>query len=503
MATTPWYKRSQVILVEVAVILVFCLYLQSDFADDQTAHASQTDQTANPLPPNKQAADLIVQGDYLVSMIPGSPVITDAAVAIKDGVILGVGSATQIADQYHSKQVIPGEQRIIMPGLINGHSHAAMTLLRGVAEDLALMDWLNNYIFPAEVEFVDADFVRIGAELACWEMIRSGTTTFVDMYYFPDETAKVVERCGMRAMIATTVIDQTSPDAENAADAMQKGLAYIERWKEKNSRITPIFGPHANYTLNAEQLIAVNEAAEKANVGISIHMSESLYELENSKKTYGKPSIEMFESIGFLDRPVIAAHVIWPTSTEMPILVNRNVGVIYNPTSNMKIASGIAPIADLLEAGAKVGLGTDGAASNNDLDMWEEMRLAALLQKVAKMDPQVLPAKSILNMATLGGAQAIGLGEKIGSLEVGKRADLIQVSTEDVHFIPMYDPISHLVYVADAQDVTTVIVDGRILMRDRDMLTIDTKRVKTEAHALARRIQKALNERQTVTPDNH
>lgn len=491
--------------VEITLILIFCLYLQSDFAGSQTAHANQADATEGKTSGGKQIADLIVKGDYVVTMEPDSTILNDGAVAIKDGVIIAVGPANEISRQYSSQQIIAGEHRIVMPGLINGHTHAAMTLLRGIAEDLALMDWLNNYIFPAEVEFVDADFVRIGAELACWEMIRGGTTTFVDMYYFPDETAKVVERCGMRALIATTVIAQPSPDAENAADAMQNGLAYIEHWKEKNSRITPIFGPHAIYTLNIEQLEAVNEAARKASVGISIHMSESPSEVEYSKNTYDKTSIEMLDSIGFLDRPVdqplIAAHVIWPTASEIPILVKRNVGVIYNPTSNMKIASGIAPIADMLEAGVRVGLGTDGAASNNDLDMWEEMRLAALLQKVAKMDPEVLPARTVLNMATLGGAQAIGLDKSIGSLTVGKRADLIQVSTEDVHFIPMYDVISQLIYVADEQDVATVIVDGRILMRDHNMLTIDTGRVRSEANVLAARIQKAIYNRQNSVPE--
>jgi 5-methylthioadenosine/S-adenosylhomocysteine deaminase len=354
-----------------------------------------------------------------------------------------------------------------MPGLVNGHSHAAMTLLRGVADDLALMDWLNNYIFPAEVEFVDAEFVRIGTELACWEMIRGGTTTFVDMYYYPDTVADVVDKCGMRAMVATTVIDQRSPDAENADDAVRKGSGFIERWQGRNSRISPIFG----------------------GVPISIHMSESPFEVQYSKDTYGMTSIELFESIGFFDGPTIGAHVVWPTEAEISILANRKVGVIHNPTSNMKIASGIAPIADMLAAGVRVGLGTDGAASNNDLDMWEEMRLAS------QMNPEALPAATVLRMATIGGATAIGLGESIGSLEVGKRADLIQVAFGDVHHVPTYDVISHLVYVTDEQDVASVVVDGKLLMREKELLTIDTERVAEEARALAANIQRALEER--------
>ena len=296
----------------------------------------------------------------------------------------------------------------------------------------------------------------------------------------------------MRALVSATVIDQRSPDAENASDSIAKGLAFIERWQGRSSRITPIFGPHANYTLNAEQLRATRDAANEAGVAISIHMSESPFELQYSKDTYGLTSIELFESIGFLDGPTIGAHVVWPTEAEISILAERKVGVIHNPTSNMKIASGISPVSEMLQAGVRVGLGTDGAASNNDLDMWEEMRLAAFLQKVDRMDPEVMSASTVLTMATRGGAEAIGLGDSVGSLAVGMRADIIQVSFDDVHFIPTYDVISHLVYVADEQDVSSVVVDGKVLMKNREMLTIDTQRVRREATELAGRIQKSL-----------
>jgi len=326
-------------------------------------------------------------------------------------------------------------------------------------------------------------------------MIRGGTTTFVDMYYYPDTVAEVVDSCGLRALVSATVIDQRSPDAENAGDSIAKGNGFIERWQGKNSRITPIFGPHANYTLNAEQLAATRAAAMQYGVPISIHVSESPFEVQYAKDTYGTTSIAMLDSIGFFDGPTIAAHVVWPTQEEIPILVERKVGVIHNPTSNMKIASGVAPIAEMLDAGVLIGLGTDGAASNNDLDMWEEMRLASLLQKVDRMDPEVLPATTVLGMATRGGATAIGLGDKIGSLEVGKRADLIQVAFGDVHHVPTYDVVSHLVFVSDEQDVASVVVDGRVLMKEREMLTIDTDRVTAEATALAARIQAALQQR--------
>ena len=438
------------------------------------------------------AIDLIVNGDFVVTMDAAATIIERGAIAVDEGIIVAIGGADEIAASYQARETLEGEQRIVMPGLVNGHSHAAMTLLRGVADDLALMDWLNNYIFPAEVEFVDSEFVRIGTELACWEMIRGGTTTFVDMYYYPDTIAEIVDSCGMRALISATVIDQRSPDAEDAGDSLSKGVGFIERWQGRNSRIMPIFGPHANYTLDAEQLSATRKAALELDVPISIHLSESPYEVQYSKDTYGKTSIDMMESIGFFDGPTIAAHVVWPTESEIPILAERRVGVIHNPTSNMKIASGIAPVTDMLAAGVLVGIGTDGAASNNDLDLWEEMRLASFLQKVDKMNPEVLSATTVLRMATSGGAAAIGLGDRIGSLEVGKRADLIQVAFDDVHHVPTYDVVSHLVYVTDEQDVASVVVDGKVLMREGEMLTIDTERVAREATALAARIQAAL-----------
>jgi 5-methylthioadenosine/S-adenosylhomocysteine deaminase len=296
-------------------------------------------------------------------------------------------------------------------------------------------------------------------------------------------------------MISTTVIDQQSPDAESAVDGLRQGERYIERWRNRHPRITPIYGPHANYTLDAEQLAATREAAMKTDTPISIHLSESPFEVQYSKDTYGMTSIEMLDGIGFFDGPTIAAHVVWPTDAEIPILVDRRVGVIHNPTSNMKLASGAAPIPKMLDAGVRVGLGTDGAASNNDLDMWEEMRLASFLAKHASVDPQALPATAVLRMATSGGAEAIGLGDVTGSLEPGKQADLLQVAFDDVHHVPTFDVVSHLVYVTDEQDVTTVLVDGRILMREGEVLSLDTARVAREARELGSNIKRALDAR--------
>ncbi len=441
------------------------------------------------------AIDLIINGDHIVTMDTAGTIIEDGAVAVDGGIIIGVGPAAEINATYVAAENFTAANRVVMPGLVNGHTHAAMSIFRGIADDLALKEWLNDYMFPAEVEFVDAEFVRLGTELACWEMIRGGTTTFVDMYYFPDTIAEVVESCGMRAMISATVIDQRSPDAANAEDSLRNGREYAERWQGRNSRITPIFGPHANFTLSEDQLKATREAATALGMPISIHLSESQFMNQYSIDNFGITNIAMFESIGFFDGPTIAAHVVWPTDAEILILAERQVGVIHNPTSNMKLASGISPVTKMLDAGVRIGLGTDGAASNNDLDMWEEMHLATLLQKVDTLNPEVLPAATVLSMATIDGAIAIGLGDSIGSIEVGKRADIILVAIDNVHQVPMYDVISHLVYVTDHQDVASVIVDGRILMKEGEVLTIDTKRVAEEANALAAQIKSELAER--------
>jgi 5-methylthioadenosine/S-adenosylhomocysteine deaminase len=343
-------------------------------------------------------------------------------------------------------------------------------------------------MFPAEREFADSDFVRLATELACWEMIRGGTTTFVDMYYYPDTISEVVESCGMRALVSATVIDHKSPDAENAADSLKKGIDYVNRWQGKHDRITPIFGPHANFTVSDDQLKDTRNAANSFGTAVSIHVAESPFMNQYSVENYGLTNIEMLESIGFFDGPTIAAHVVWPTDAEIEILARQHVGVIHNPNSNMKLASGISPVAKMLEAGVRIGLGTDSVASNNDLDMWEEMQLAALMQKVSTLDPEVIPARDALTMATVGGAEAIGLGDITGSVEVGKRADIIQVAIDNVHQIPMYDVTSHLVYVTDGQDVSTVIVDGQVLMEDGKFLTIDTQRVSKEARVYGARI---------------
>ena len=301
------------------------------------------------------SVDLIVEGDHVVTMNGDDPVLEKGAVVIDKGAILAVGPAAEISAKYRAHETLPGKDRIVLPGLINGHTHAAMTLLRGIADDRELIDWLTHYIFPTEVRFVDAEFVRIGTELACWEMIRGGTTTFVDMYYFPDSVAQVVERCGLRALVASSVIDQKSPDAADAAEGLRRAGEFVQRWKGKNNRVMPIVGAHAIYTVKPEQLKQLRARALELGVPISIHVSESRFEIDYSQKNFGKTPIQHLEALGFFEGPTIAAHVVWPTDADIALLAQPHVGVIHNPSSNMKISSGTAPVTAMLKAGLPSG----------------------------------------------------------------------------------------------------------------------------------------------------
>ena len=323
-------------------------------------------------------------------------------------------------------------------------------------------------------------------------MIKGGTTTFVDMYFHPKEIAKVVDECGMRAVIAAAVIEQESGYAKGFDDAMAKAESYINEWKNRNSRITPAIAAHSAYTVSPESLVKVRKRARGLGVPVAIHLSESQAELDIVRGKYQDSSINHLEKIEFFSGPTIGAHVVWPMKEEIPILVKRNIGAIHNPTSNMKISSGFAPVPEMLDAGVAVGLGTDGAASNNDLDMWEEIRLAALLHKGRLVDPKVMPARRVLEIATSTGARAVGLEKQVGMLQVGKRADLIQIATDAPHLTPLYDVISHLVYAVDAQDVRTVVIDGKVVMKERVVLSLDEASVLDDARKIAARINREI-----------
>jgi len=441
-----------------------------------------------------QTVDLIIEGDYVVTMDAENAIIRDGAVAIRAGEIVAVDSRVAILERFTAGKIVSGQDRILMPGLVNGHSHMAMTLLRGLADDLELMTWLNDFIFPAEVSFVDEAFVRTGTDLACWEMLAGGTTTVVDMYYFPNTVAESIENCGIRGIVAATVIGQQSPDAKTPVLGLKNANEFISRWKGRNDRVIPALGPHAIYTTPPAMLLQVRDAALASDSPITMHIAESKSEMDFAIKHYKLSTISLLDSIGFFapDLRIIGAHVIWPSEKEIALLATHRIGAIHNPTSNMKVTAGVAPIGELRAAGVKVGLGTDGAASNNDLDMWDEMRLATLLQKITHADPTLLPARQVLRMATIDGAAAIGLSDEIGSIETGKRADLIQMDLSAPHMLPLYDVESHLVYVADSQDVVTVLVGGELLVEDRAFLMLDIQAIRVAVKAFQQKIGSAM-----------
>jgi len=441
----------------------------------------------------KQQADLIVFGDYLVTMDGEQPVIKNGAVVIKENNILAVGARSDILNTYQATEQINGKNRILMPGLINGHTHSAMTLFRGMADDLELMPWLNNFIFPMEGQFVDPDFIKTGTQLACWEMIRGGTTTFVDMYFYPQVIAQQVDDCGLRAIIASPSIDYPSPGFKGWDDSFKAAVEFVKQWQGKNERITPAFAPHAPYTVSPKHIKEVAIKARELNAPVSIHLAESAAELTMIKDRYNTTPIKHVANLGLLrDITLIGAHMVHPNDEEISLLAKKNIGAIHNPTSNLKLATGISPVVKMLENDVLVGLGTDGAASNNDLDLWEDMRLAALIHKTNVKDPTALPALTALKMATSMGAQAIGMGDITGKLKAGMRADMIQVSLDDLRLAPLYDVISHLVYVVDSNDVVTSIVSGKLLMKNAQVMTIDEKQLRIAVESKSLQISKAL-----------
>lgn len=442
--------------------------------------------SASPLANAATATSLVVGGTVLTMDAAGT-IIEDGAVAFADGRILAVGTTADLESDYADAERIDATGRIVMPGLINAHTHVPMVLFRGLADDLVLMDWLQKHIFPAEAEFVDEEFVRWGTRLACLEMLRGGTTTFADMYYFEDAIAEETERCGMRAVLGTTFIDFPAPDNKTWEEAVAYARRFVERW-QGNPRITPAIAPHSAYTVSPEHLVESHELAAEYDVPYLIHLVEDRAELATVTRQTGRTSVDLLDHLGILDSRILAAHVVWPTDAEIDLLAEHDVGVAHCPQSNMKVAAGVAPVPALLEAGIAIGLGTDGAASNNDLDLWEEIDTAAKLHKVTTLDPTVVTAYEALRMATSEGARALGLEDQIGSLEVGKRADLILVGTDAFHQQPHYHPYSLLTYSTKASDVETVIVEGRVVVRDGEVLTLDADEILAHAAAYRDRI---------------
>ena len=444
--------------------------------------------------------DLILSGGYVATMNGGFDLFTPGAVAVRDGLIEAVGPADEIAAAYVADEAVDCTGCAVIPGLINAHTHAPMTLLRGLADDLRLDVWLMGYMMPVEREFVRPRFCWLGTQLACAEMIRSGTTCFADMYYYEEAVADATAHAGLRAVCAETVLRFPTPDALSYDESLERARDFIQRW-QGHALITPAVGPHAPYTTTPELLEACVQMALDLDVPLLIHIAETAQEVEEHRAEYGMRMVPWLEAHHVLAAQVVAAHCVHLDEGEMLTLQHYNVGVVHNPTSNLKLASGFAPVARMLELGLNVGIGTDGPASNNDLDMWEEMRLAALLAKGVASDPTTLPARQALALATIGGARALHMDGSIGSLEPGKQADLVVVDLHGIHNTPRFarDPealYAQLVYVGKGSDVRDVMCQGRWLMRGRQLLTLDEEALKAEAAEIAHRVDAFLIQRE-------
>ncbi|MBV8859077.1 MAG: amidohydrolase [Acidobacteria bacterium] len=435
--------------------------------------------------------DLVVSGGTVVTMDAHRRVIEDGAVAVEGGRIVAVGTRGEIAGRFAARAVIDARGAAVIPGLINGHTHVPMSLFRGLADDLDLNEWLTKYIFPAEAKNVTEEFVRAGTQLGLAEMIRGGTTTYCDMYYFEDAIAEETERAGVRGLLGETVIDFPVPDNKTWPDAMRYTERFVARWKG-NKLITAAIAPHAPYTVSEAHLREVRAFSDRTGAPVVTHVAETRKEVADITRDHGASPVEYLARIGFLSPRDVFAHTVHLTENEINLLKQNGVGSVHNPQSNMKLASGVAPVPQLLRAGVAVGLGTDGAASNNDLDMWEEMDTAAKLHKLSSGDPKVITAEEALALATIGGARALHMDADIGSLEEGKRADIVVVGLDALHQTPRYNIYSHLVYATKASDVRTVVIEGRVVMRERRLLTLDEALIKQKARAIRERVSRSL-----------
>ncbi|MGD0805910.1 MAG: amidohydrolase [Anaerolineales bacterium] len=446
-------------------------------------------------------ADLLLVNAHVLTMDEDFRAFPDGAVAIRGDSILAVGSQTDLRKMIQPHETIDCGGAIVMPALVNAHTHAPMALLRGLADDLRLDVWLLGYMMPVERRFVVPDFVRLGTNLACAEMIRGGVGTLADMYYFEDDVASAVAEAGLRAVCSQTVMKYPTPDSDSFEDALARARAFLARWKD-HPLIVPAVAAHAPYTCTEEILRACAALALEFDVPLHIHLAETAQEAENARREYGMPEVPYLRNLGVLAAKVIAAHCVYLDEGEMRTLMKAGAGVAHSPTSNLKLASGIAPVTKMLETGLNVGIGTDGAASNNDLDMFEEMRLAALLAKGISGNPVVVPARTALTMATRMGANAIHIGNRTGSLEPGKRADLLLLDLAEVHSSPKFERnpemvYSRIVYSAKSCDVTDLMVNGKWLMRNRALQTLPETELLARASEMALRLDAFLTERES------
>jgi 5-methylthioadenosine/S-adenosylhomocysteine deaminase len=439
-----------------------------------------------------EPADWIVTARYVITMDPARRVIEDGAVAVRSGRIVAVGPRAEIDRRYQARERLDRPEALIAPGLINTHAHAPMSLLRGLANDQSLQDWLEKSIFPAEARNVTPGFVRWGTRLACLEMLLSGTTTFADMYYFEDAVAEAAEEAGMRGVLGETIIAFPSPDSRTPEDGLRFAERFIQRFRS-STLIVPTVAPHSAYLVSAETLRAARALADRYSTPLIIHLDETRREHADALAKWNKTPTAELDALGILNGRTLAAHAVWVDDADIKILKARGTGVAHCPSSNMMLASGIAPVVRMLAEGANVGLGTDGpAGSNNDFDLMEEMDLAAKLQKAATGNPQALSAAQALEMATLGGARALGLEKEIGSLEPGKRADLITVRLDVPNAVPLYDVVPALVYSLKSGDVEDSMVEGRLVVRGRRVLTLDEPVVLIKAGEYGIKVKRSL-----------
>jgi 5-methylthioadenosine/S-adenosylhomocysteine deaminase len=442
----------------------------------------------------KEAVDLLVTGATIVTMDADRHVWEDGSIAIKGDSIVAIGPAQGLLGRYEAPQAIDAKGKLIIPGLINGHTHIPMVLMRGLIDDVTLDDWLRKYIFPAEARNVTEDYVRWGSRLALAEMIRSGTTTFADMYYFEDAEAEETKAAGLRGFLGETWIDFPAPDNKSEAEMAAYTEKYLRKW-QGDPLIHASVAPHSIYTCSEKTLKDAAALARKYHAPILIHVAEMQKEYIDSLAKNGSTPVQYLERIEFLGPDVLAAHCIWVDYTDMKILAERQVGCVHNPSSNMMLASGVAPVVDERAAGMRVGLGTDGpAGSNNDLDMMEEMDLASKLQKTNRVDPRALGSQGALEMATIEGARALHMEKEIGSLEPGKKADLVILNLDVPNAVPVYDVYSQIVYALKASEVETVLVGGKPLLHDGKLLTVDEAQAMAKAKLYAKQVQASLKQ---------
>jgi 5-methylthioadenosine/S-adenosylhomocysteine deaminase len=436
----------------------------------------------------KEKADTIITGGLVVSMDSARHIYNDGDIVVTGDSIVAAGPRSEIEAKYASQQTIDARGKMVLPGFINGHTHVPMTLFRGLHDDVTLTDWLYKYIFPAEAKNVTETFVRWGTRLAAAEQIRAGVTTFADMYYFEDAVAEETKAAGMRGVLGETLIDFPAPDNKNEAAMLAYSENFLQKW-QGDPLIHAAVAPHSIYTCSQKTLQDAAALARQYHAPILIHTAEMKKEWEDSEKQNGGSPVQYLERIGVLGPDVVAAHCIFVDEADRKILAQHGVGCVHNPSSNMMIASGVAPVAEERAAGIPVGLGTDGpAGSNNDLDLMEEIDLAAKLAKITKMNPLALNALAVVEMATIDGARALHMEKEIGSLEAGKKADLILIGLDEPNAVPMYDVYAQIAYSLKASDVETVMIGGKLVMRDHKLLTIDEK----AAMAKAREYQKSV-----------